>query len=32
MSYIAGGMMGLSSLGMVAASFANSHGQPKKAR
>jgi S-DNA-T family DNA segregation ATPase FtsK/SpoIIIE len=31
MSYIAGGMMGLSSLGMVAASFANSHGQPKKA-
>ena len=31
MSYIAGGMMGLSSLGMVAASFANGHGQPKKA-
>jgi S-DNA-T family DNA segregation ATPase FtsK/SpoIIIE len=31
MSYVAGGMMGLSSLGMIAASFAGGAGQPKKA-
>ncbi len=31
MAYVAGGMMGLSSLGMIAASFANGAGQPKKA-
>ncbi|GAA1422604.1 type VII secretion protein EccCa [Catellatospora coxensis] len=31
MSYLAGGMMGVSSLGMIAASLMNGAGQPKKA-